>query len=75
MWKRVPHWFGNSLNVIDMKVFVVLERIDYGGEYIKGIYSTREEAGVRQNNLSQSEYVSDDVKYVIMNVTVGEDLS
>ena len=58
-----------------MKVFVVLERIDYGGEYIKGIYSTREEAGVRQNNLSQSEYVSDDVKYVIMNVTVGEDLS
>ena len=75
MWKRVPHWFGNSLNEIDMKVFVVLERIDYGGEYIKGIYSTREEAGVRQNNLSQSEYVSDDVKYVIMNVTVGEDLS
>ena len=76
--ERVPHQFDNPLEELDMNVFrvyAVIERIDYAGEYIRGIYLTKEESEARRVGLSHSKYVSDDVEYGVREITVGEDVN
>jgi hypothetical protein len=57
-----------------MELFVVIERIAYEGEYIRGIYLTREEAEVRKSTLIDKPH-SPDVTFSLIEMTAGEDVN
>jgi hypothetical protein len=57
-----------------MDMFVVIERINYQGEYIRGIYLTREEAEVRKSALINKTH-SPGVTFSVIEMTVGKDVN
>jgi len=56
------------------KVFVVFEVVDYEGEYIRGIYLSREEAESRKKNLGESSNFPDVEEYEVRELSVGVDM-
>ncbi len=53
-------------------VFVVLECVDYEGEYIRGIYASSEEAESRKKYLEDNENFK--VDYEVREMTLGMDV-
>ena len=56
------------------KVFVVFEVVDYEGEYIRGIYLSREEAESRKEHLGESSNFPDVEEYEVRELSVGVDM-
>jgi hypothetical protein len=56
------------------KVFVVFERVAYEGEYIRGIYLSREEAEVRKKHLEERSHFPDVEIYEVEELPVGVDM-
>jgi hypothetical protein len=56
------------------EVFVVVEVVDYEGEYIRGIYLSREEAESRKKNLMESSNFPGEEEYEIRELSVGVDI-
>ena len=53
------------------KVYVVFERVAYEGEYIRGIYLSREEAEVRKKHLEERSHFPDVEIYEVGEWSVG----
>jgi len=56
------------------KVFVVFERVAYEGEYIRGIYLSREEAESRSKHLEERSHFPDVEIYEVEELSVGVDM-
>ena len=56
------------------EVFVVVEVVDYEGEYIRGIYLSKEEAESRKKNLGESSNFPDVEEYEVRELSVGVDM-
>ena len=54
------------------KVFVVFECVDYEGEYVRGVYLTSEEAGLRKKHLDDNENFK--VDYEVREMALGMDV-
>ena len=56
------------------KVFAVFECVDYEGEYLRGIYLSREEAESRKEHLGESSNFPDVEEYEVRELSVGVDV-